>query len=270
MSEQIVAMIWNRNEVDLLPFTLQAAVDRDDIDAIYIADDGSSDGSWEFIQAFRNKHKDKIVHIQQSPNKNDPGQRQSLLDKIKKKHQMETTWVQILESDIMIVDTDIRQAIKEQAVKDIAVSFHLLNAARKSGTWQEADKWPLWEDDIKKVMPYFHWLEPMLYLFRLMPGLFYQASPWRPWPKGFSKYVPGDVMRTSKKADSPILGHYGFRGPTHFFAKYKGMGAYHKKHPTWKLGSVDEVERTVPFFNGTWNKDLHPMSREGWLEYMGR
>jgi glycosyltransferase involved in cell wall biosynthesis len=263
----LVGMMWNKNEADLLPFTIPAAMEQ--VDALFIADDGSTDPSWEIIQSFRAKNKDKIVHIQREPNKNDPGQRQSLLNKIKKRFPFdEKTWIQIFESDIMVIDTDIRQAIKDQVVKDIAVSWHLLNAARKPGTWGAADTWPIWEEDIKQVMPYFHWLEPMLYTFKLLPGLYYEASPWRPWPRGFSKYVPGAVMRTSMRPESPILGHYGFRGPTHFFAKYQAMGAHHKRHPTWKLGSVAEVEKTVPFFNGVWNRDMQLLNREGWKAFV--
>jgi hypothetical protein len=70
------------------------------------------------------------------------------------------------------------------------------------------------------------------------------------------------------RPESPILGHYGYRGPTHFFAKYRNMGAFHKRHTAWMLGSVDEVERTVPFFNGIWNKDMQLLNREGWKRFV--
>lgn len=58
MAEAIVGMFWNLNEQDLLPFTLPAALEK--VDQLFIADDGSTDGSWEFIQDFQRLNKDNI------------------------------------------------------------------------------------------------------------------------------------------------------------------------------------------------------------------
>ena len=114
----------------------------------------------------------------------------------------------------------------------------------------------------------------MLYTFRPLPELYYETDRWRPWPRGFSKHASGNIFRRSKKDDSPLLGHYGYRGPTHFWQKYKYMGAQHKRYKSWKLGSIEEVEQTVSFFNGVWNNggelgtDMFPLNRDGWLKFL--
>ena len=74
MNDHIVGMFWNKSEADLLLFTLERAIKA--VDSLVIADDGSTDKSWDIIQSFSNAHKDKVEHIQQKPSKNDPAQRQ--------------------------------------------------------------------------------------------------------------------------------------------------------------------------------------------------
>lgn len=267
MSETIVGMMWNKNEGDILEEIIQNALSK--VDSLFIADDGSTDKSWEIIQSFV-KSSSKIEYVRnQRDNPIDKGQRQSLLDEIRKRYRPEDTWVQIMESDIMILDTDIREAIKDHAVHDIGVNWVTLNAVRKSGTWKEIDTYPNWKAPIKEVMPYAHWMEAMLYTFRPLPKLKYNQDMWRPWPSGFSAYI-GDkpLFSSRRRADSPLLAHYGYRGPTHFHNKFKDMtsSGFHSKYKTWDIRSVDSVDSTVSFFNGQWNTNLFPMSREGWVK----
>jgi glycosyltransferase involved in cell wall biosynthesis len=267
MSDAIVGMFWNKGEGDLLPYTLERAVNSG-VDSIFIADDGSTDNSWEIIESFARKYSNKIEHIQCKPDKNDPAQRQSLLNEIRRRYPAERTWVQILESDIVLLDTNIREVIEKKAVSNLGVSFHMLNAVRKPGEWVGIDTYPNWTMPINELMPWGHWTEVMLYLFRLMPGLTYNPGVWRPWPSGFSRYTSAPLKTNRKELDSPLLSHYGFRGPTHFHLKYKNMGTFHRKYKNWNVSSPKTVLETVPYFNGIWNSDVFEMSREGWKNWL--
>ena len=258
MVNHIVGIMWNKNEGDILPFTIESALMN--VDSLIIADDGSEDNSWDIIQSYAKQHK-KIEHIQRSPNKRDPGQRQALLNEIRKRYKPENTWVQVIESDIMIVETDIREVIN--STTNLSLTWHLLNAVRKPGTWKEEDKYPSWNKPIQEVMPFAHKIESMVYTFRPLPKLYYDPDSYKPWPKGFANYPSQD-----KKKYCLLLGHYGYRGPTHFFKKYNKAGKKglrHLRRPDWDLSSPETIENTVSYFNGIWNKHSHPMSREGWV-----
>ena len=262
----IVGMMWNKNEADILEEIILDALKN--VDSLFIADDGSTDASWDIIESLKKRYP-AIEHIQQAPDPKDQGQRNQLLDAIRRAYKYDDTWVQIVESDIMILDTDIREAVKHYTdEKDLAVSWQTLNAIRKPGTWSGADRWPNWDCPIKDIIPYAHWMEVMTYTFRPMPKLHY-SGPWRPWPRGWTSYTDKKVKTVGKNPGSPLLAHYGYRGPTHFHNKYKHFGKSHRRHPTWDLTSPETIEETVSFFNGTWNNNTFLMSREGWKQSRG-
>ncbi len=258
--DTIVGMLWNKNEGDILEEIISEALPK--VDTLFIADDESTDNSWDIIQSF--KKNPKVEYMRNK--RNDPrdlGQREALLNEIRRRYKPENTWVQVIESDIMIVDTDVREAIKGWVVDDLGVTWQLLNAARKAGTWDE-HVYPNWNGSIKEIMPHAHWVEYMLYTFRPMPDLHYDLDSWRPWPSGFAKYIKNFPLKRGRKGlQSPLLAHYGYRGPTHFKKKY-GNKKF-RKYPSWDLTSVETVEKTVYYFNGVWNGALHNMSREGWI-----
>jgi len=269
MSDHLIGMLWNYDEADILEEILEDAILH--VDSLFIADDESTDNSWEIIQSFQKKHPDKVEYTRHKRNPKDKGQRQALLTEIQKRYKPEDTFVQVIESDMMILDTDIRESLKTFAVHDIAMSWHALNAVRDPGTWKEVDTFPNWEIPIKKLMPKAHWMEVMLYTFRPLPKIHFNPDVWRPWPRGFSHYVGDKPVKTanSKSLYTPLLAHYGYRGPTHFYRKFKkmGMGNYHSKYPSWILRSPETVDSTVSFFNGEWNGNNFEMSRGGWKSY---
>ena len=166
-------------------------------------------------------------------------------------------------------ERNIKKAIKEHAVHDLAMSWMCINAARPAGTWKEVDTYPNWKMSMREMMPEAHWMEFMLYTFRPFEGLSYQDQ-WRPWPSGFSKYAGTKQVKGAygRKPSAPLLLHVGYRGPTHFYEKYKDKwpNKMHRKYP-WDISSVKKVEETCFFFNGTWNKDLFPASRKGWAAW---
>ena len=256
-------MLWNKNEGDILAQTLTAAVKK--VDHLYLADDGSSDNSLEIMKKFQERFPQIIQNVQQSPTNTDPGQRQSLLDKIQKNYS-ETDWIQIIESDIVLLDTDPREAIEKHGVNNVAVCWQTLNAARRK--WPKyLDTYPNWSMPLTELMPKAHLMEEMVYTFRNLKGLKYRSDKWRPWPTGFGTHLR-ESLRASRGDDAPLLLHYGFRGPTHFHLKYKNHGTFHKKHETWNVSSREKVLETVPFFNGTWNnKHMMDTSREGWIKW---
>lgn len=258
--------MFNHNEGDILEEVLKNFLPH--IDSLFIADDCSTDNSWEIIQSF----KDKIEYTRNKrDNPKDQGQRQSLLNEIRKRYKAEDTWVQVLDSDMMILETDIRSSIDKYAIDDITLNWTLLNGCRAPGTWKEIDTYPNWTTSIKDVMPYAHILEDVVYTFRPLPKLEYNLDKWRPWPQNFSLYSNKVLDLKKRRPDSPLIAHYGYRGPTHFYLKHKARNQItHRKYATWDLRSVETVEKTVYFFNGEWNRDLFTMDRQGWTEYKGR
>lgn len=267
MADRIVGMMFAYNEGDILAQTIEAALPH--VDSLFIADDGSQDQSWDIIQCMARAHKDKIEHIRQHPDPKDKGQRSALLAKIKKRYDPTTTWVQVIEADVMILDTDIRQAIKRFAVNDVALTWTMLNAVRYPGkTWKEVDSYPHWGKPLTEIMPRAHFMEYLLYTFRPMPKLYFDPNRWRPYPRGFSRYIDGPVKIGTKSAFAPLLLHIGYRGPTHFYEKFKNHGSNingkHSKYRSWDLSSPDTVLNTVSFFNDTWNNCAFPATRAGW------
>jgi glycosyltransferase involved in cell wall biosynthesis len=264
MGEHLVGIMWNKNEGDILAQTIEAALPV--VDSLFIADDGSDDDSWQIILDYAARYPAKIEHIQRNPNQFDQGQRQSMLNRIKERYKPENTWVQVIESDIMVLDTDVKEAVKKYASKDIIMSWHCLNAVRPS--WEDKDTWPHWDEPVTELLPNGHWMEIMTYTFRPLPKVRYTQKSWRPWPQGFSHYAFGEPLENRRKYNnSPLIAHYGFRGPTHYYEKFKHKGwKFHKKYQDWDMRSPEAIHRTVPFFNGVWNtgKDVFPMSRAGW------
>ena len=267
----IVGMMWNKNEGDILEEIILEFLPN--INSLFIADDGSNDNSWNIIQSLSLRYKDKIEHIQQNPNPKDLAQRNSLLNEVRKRYKPENTWVQILDSDMMILDTNIKKALPLHNRDDVLMNWNLLNAARKVGTWKEADTYPNWSKSIKEIMPYGHYIEKNTLTFRPLEKLEYDKDIWRPWPKGFAYYVkPSSEESHTEESFSktyPLIAHYGYRGPVHFYTKFlkrfKSGERKLSKYPTWNFTSSDSVENTVHYFNGTWNTNLFLMNRESWI-----
>lgn len=264
MSDHIVGMMWNKNEGDILVDIIASALEN--VDTLVIADDGSIDNSWDIIQGFANAHKDQIEHIQRAPDINDKAQRQSLLSVIQERYRPEDTLVQIIESDIMIMDTDIRKAFKERAQDDTLLRWSLVNATIPAGcTWDDFDEYPNWSKSIQHVLTYGHITEKMLYTFRPFKELWYNNKRWRPWPQGFTTIISAGGPALSSEY-TPLLAHYGYRGPTHYYEKcYIRQGVRnHSKYPSWDLTSPEAIVKTVAIFNGGWNPQLFYMSRKGY------
>ena len=261
MVETIVGMMWNRNEGDVIRDTISSALEH--VDTLVIADDGSTDNSWDIIQSFAIHHKDQIEHIQRDPNPKDPGQRQALLDVVRSRYRPENTWVQIIESDIMILDTDIRTAIQQRSTNNVYLNWTLLNGVIDPKLdWDQFDTYPHWQVPIQQIMNYGHYLEEMTYTFRPFDELHYELYGAKPWPKGFASL---DISKKKEGTDyTPLLAHYGYRGPTQMYKKYNGRVP--SKYPSWDMSSPQAIKDTVYFFNGQWNSEAHPMSRKGWKE----
>jgi len=261
--------MWNRNEGDILEETILDSFNH--VDSLFIADDNSTDNSWEIIKSLKGRYPDKIEYIRnEREDPKDQGQRQSLLNEIRKRYKPQDAWVQIIESDIMILDTDIREALKTKWCRaDIVMSWMTLNACKKPGEWEKNDEYPNWTKPIKEIMPYGHWMEVMTYTFRPLPKLIYNLDIWRPWPQGWHHYTRGAIDENNRGLSAPLLAHYGYRGPKHFFQKFNGKFAdgFHKKYRSWDLRSVESVRNTVSFFNGEWNGGCFELSRQGWKNW---
>lgn len=265
----VVGMMWLKNEGDIIEEIIADALKK--VDSLFVYDDGSTDRSWDIVKSFGSRLEYATTKSLAIPRELNIiphlWGRNHLLAQIKKRYKPEDTWVQIIEGDMMLLDTDVRQAIKDHACNDIAVFWQTLNAVRPN--WEGRDEYPHWSEPITKVMSHGHWIELMLYTFRPLPGIEYEEGDGKPWPRGFSAYNLKERKR--KKVDSPLLAHYGYRGPTHFMDKYyKGLKKTHPKYHDWHINSPEAILKTVPFFNGLWNRsvDTFEMSREGWTQWL--
>ncbi len=276
MTDQIIGVMWCRNEGDILAEIIDNALNSG-IDALMVADDDSTDDSWNIIKSYGKKLEYSARRELTNHGKylDVVWARQHLLDEVRSRFGYKNTWVQIIESDVMLYDTDIREVIKYKAVKDTIVYWHMLNAVRKEWT-SDWDSWPNWgKRSIKEVMPDCHWMEVLGYTFRPLPKITYLRKPdiRKPYPQGFSKHYDVKVENRRKACDSPLLMHYGYRGPSHFYGKMKGKGRI-RNHPDWMIDSVRGTRRTVPFFNGAFNNSIHgtfpATGREEWIKWLWR
>ena len=267
MSNSIVGIFLNRNEGDILAETLFAATKQ--VDALYVIDNGSADRSLGIIESYRRLSNSPIVKVIRAPFISRQRALNNLLEEIRNESKPENTWIQMIESDIMILDTDISTAIKDHAVNDIGVSWVLLNAVREN--WEGGiDTYPNWHINMKELMPRAHFMEPLLSTFRPLAELSWREDVWRPWPSNFSRYTKDQVLRKTKSAVAPLLLHVGWRGPRHFHQKFKSVGQpFHPKYKDWRIDSVDAVRNSVAFFNGVYNSKeaTFPATRVGWASY---
>ncbi len=250
-------MLWSRGEADILEEVVRDAAKK--VDALFCATSDAAE--WDILQ--RLKREGVVEHIQQEDETYDRAQRNSLLAKIRSAYNPVDTVVQIIESDVFLLETNVREAWRDHAVDDVGMGWLMLNAVRLPGTWRGFDTYPKWQAPIREIMTHAHELERVTYTFRPLPGIEFDPFTWRPWPRGFSRYTQKPLDQPHG-AMAPLLLHCGYRGPTHFHLKYRHMGKRHTKYRTWHVGSPEAVERTVAFFNGDWNGEAFPATREGW------
>jgi glycosyltransferase involved in cell wall biosynthesis len=264
--DKIVGILWNKNEGDILEEVILKALPQ--LDALFCADDGSSDNSWDIMCRLAKSHKDKIEHIQREPSSDDPAQRQALLDKVRERYKPENTWVQVIESDLIIVDTDIRQALKKYAHQDAMMNWFMFNGIRDN--WGDEDHYPNWKKPITEVLNRAHYFEQGAWTYRPLKDLKFNKDLWRPWPQGFTKHIDTskdmreEFYKIVADEDLPIMGHFGYRGPAHIYKKFSSKGiTRHPKYTDWDMSSPEAVARTLPYFNGVYLKESFPFSREG-------
>lgn len=267
MSDTVVGMMFTHDEGDILEEILEECLDK--VDSWFISNDNSTDNTWEILNDFQRRYPDKIEYLRNTrEDPRDQGQRQSMLTEIQKRYKAENTWVQVLDADMMFCDTDVREAIRVHAKEDMGVTWCVLHGVREKGDWGAVDTYPNWDRSMKEVLPHTRTGEYVLYTFRPLPGLKYNLDTWKPWPQGFAQYLDGRPLKYEiPSSDYPLLAHYGYRGPKHFYEKYKGRQL--KNYP-WDTSSVASVEDTVWYFNGYSNSDVFPMTRKGWEENYGR
>ncbi len=271
MGDTIVGVMWCRNEGDLLPHTIPAALEQ--VDCLMIVDDDSTDNSWDVIKSFEGKLEYAVRRADKIQRGTHPRvfARQHLLEETRRRFGYKNTWVQIIESDTALLDTDVKTAIERYARDDVMVPWHMVNAVRRE--WTDEYDLPRIPDNMPLDEFYnaAHWMEQLsTYTFRPLPSLNYTERP-TPWPRGFRAYQKDGTRhgKMRKKDDNPLVIHYGFRSPTHYFNKMGGVP--NNKYADWDFSSPASVRRTVPFYNGTYNNNtltFDSISREGWAGHL--
>jgi len=270
--DHIVGVMYCKNEEDILPTTIPAALKL--VDSMFISDDGSSDRSWEIIQYFK-KNNPKIEYIQQKPVPTDQGQRQDLLNEIRRRYKAESTWVQAIDADMTLHTKDLHALINTNKRENITVLWGVMNAVRDY--WTDVHQfYPHWPEDIRTIMPLFHRIETVTYSYRPMPDLYFTPE-WRAWPRGFGKYITsGSTDRPQPGTPPALLLHYGYRGPTHMMARWnqkivKPASAITKQGEDYT--SIETLMKTCPYFNGDFNRDLEFVfadPEEAWRSSLGK
>lgn len=255
--DHIVGMMFCKNEADVLPVTIPAALQL--VDSLFISDDGSTDKSWEIIQYFKQAYP-KVEYIQQKPNPSDQGQRQDLLNEIRRRYRAENTWVQAIDADMTLHTKDLHALIETNKREDMTVLWAVMNAVRDY--WDDVHQfYPYWPEDIRTIMPKFHRIETVTYSYRPMPDLYFTPI-WRAWPKGFGKYLtPGSTDRPQPGTPPALLLHYGYRGPTHMRSRWDPTKPLINRHGV-NFASVETVNSTSPYFNGLYNRDERYVSTD--------
>ena len=275
--DTIVGVMYCKNEIDVLPITIPEALKH--VDTMFISDDGSEDGSWELIKSFKAQYPSKIEYIRQDPSPFDQGQRSAMLIEIQKRYKAENTWVQVIESDVLLHTNDLRSLIAATHRNDISVDWCFMNAVRLDWTGMH-QHYPNWPEDIRTIMPLFHKLETLLYTYRPLPGLYFEQT-WRPAPKGFGVYYkqhpPFSGRRKSldTRGRTPLALHYGYRGPTHLMTKWNRKAVRPESNITRHgedYTSIETLLKTCPYFNGDFNREWYRTNtdpRVAWKNSLG-
>ena len=266
MSDKIIGIMWNKNEADILDETLTKALPL--VDHLLVADDDSDDSSWDIIRS----HKSELAYISrysEATNKSyskDNWQRSSLLDKAVEMYGRDI-WIQVMESDLIAIDTDIREQVEtRENIQGAAIWWINVEAVRRE--WRSEDEmYPNWDKSIQEVMPWGHILEKAPYTWRPHPDVYFPTR-WQPHPCGLDKYGgPGGEWHVKKshcKASTPLWGHYNIRGRKHFDIRYQHALANSKAKAKREL-----VAFTVPQ-DSKFDAHLFKLNREEWKKHILR
>ncbi len=222
MTDPIIGIMWNKNEADILDETITKALPL--VDHLLVVDDDSDDSSWDIIRS----HKSELAYVNRYSESGQEyskarWQRQHLLDQAVLMYGTDI-WVQVIESDLIAIGTDIREQVETRNhLHGIGIWWITIEAVRKEWT-PEDEKYPNWNKSIQEVMPWGHILEKAPYTWRPYPDIYF-GERWSPFPRGLDKYgsLGGEwrVRRRHCKEDSPLWGHYNVRGHKHFDHKYR-------------------------------------------------
>lgn len=245
MSDRIIGLMWNKSEGDILNETLSSALPM--VDDLLVADHMSSDNSWDIIQERRSE----FAFISQSSH--DP--RQLLLDKAVEMYGR-NIWIQIIESYMINVDTDVRAEIDSRALFNGEVLWWVYVEAFRLNWGPEDELFPNWDKSITEVMPLGMILEQCPLTFRPHSDVRF-TDRWRPWPAGLNGYMEKEQGLFSKKAwwrkQTPLFGHYNIRGHKHYSFKQLDK-------------TVADSRRFMAFDAAkTHPGRVFPLSREGWI-----
>ena len=222
--DKIIGIMWNHNEGDILEETLTKALPL--VDHLLVADDDSDDNSWDIIRshsselAYFNRYSESDKELAKSH-----WQRQHLLNKAVQMFGRDI-WIQVIESDLIAIDTDVREQVETRTnLHGAGIWWCNLEAVRRE--WRPEDEmYPNWDKPIQEVMPWCHILEKAAYTWRPYPDIYFPER-WQPHPCGLDKYggLDGEwhVRRKHVNETTPLWGHFNVRGRKHFEKKYANV-----------------------------------------------
>jgi hypothetical protein len=202
-----VGIMCCRDEGDLLPQVYPHIRER--VDYLYAYDDGSIDGTWEFL-----KYADYAIRKEDDTNR--PGiarpNYHHLLEKIKADFKGEEVWCFITMGDRFFLNKEPRQIVEEAGDHTAVNGVQLDFLRHRIDPWtEENDPWPDL-GNIRNLCRWFRFDEQCCVAFRLDDRLSYLEAKY-PWPRGMQygsiQYSLGEKI----SVDMPYFEHQGRRTP---------------------------------------------------------
>lgn len=265
----VIGIMWCINGADILEETIADA--KKHVDALLFADDGSIDNSLDIAKAANLEYVTQRGQEGNNPNEyaRPLWRRQHLLDKAVEMYGREI-YVQVIEHDIMILDTDVKKLVR---TNEIAYNWIMINCCQKNLWPEELDNlYPNWGKSIKEIMPDGYVDEVYPVTFRPLERVRFDPLTISQWPIGLEhhgfKYVnPYCLKRIDNPyvdSYSPLLAHYGYRG-TKFFKKNmleKGCDIAKKGIDLSSRESILKTARAFNYPTVTGRVVVSPLTRE--------
>lgn len=263
----VIGIMWSWNQGDILEEVVTEAIKS--VDQLLVVDDGSSDNSVEILSSFNLPYLSKWGENNPNHYSKRLWRRQHLLDKAVEMYGREI-WIQVIESDMILLDTNIKDYIKDET--KVALNCIMCNMGQKNLWPEELDSlYPNWGRTIKDIMPDGYVDEVYPSTFRPLEKVMFDSNTISQWPIGLDnygfKYLNPYLLKRPNNPyidwTAPILAHYGYRG-TRFYKWYMEKKGEDIIKKGVDLSSRESILSTVRAFNytkSTGRKIISPLSR---------
>jgi len=236
---KVIGIMWNLNDGDILDEIIQNALSK--VDELLVVDDGSIDNSWDIISNYKSRlaYCCKFGDKGSNPKNYQKGlwHRQHAMDRAKEIFGRDV-WIQVIEGDMMIMDTNVRSLVNES--KAAALNWIMCSACNRDWPEEIDNLYPNWGKSIREIMPDGYVDEVYPATFRPLDGVqfTYKNNKRSQWPSGLDlhgfQYCNPYTFKRPKNnphinSNSPLLAHYGYRGTKMYREKIARLGIDYAK-----------------------------------------